>query len=387
MPRPGGPVFVCYAREDQDFVLQLVTNLKTRGADLWVDQQDIPAGANWDRTIDETLDTCSSLLMVLSPAAVASREVQGELRTALDADRDIIPVLLRECRIPRALRAIQRVDATSGDPTDETVLDRIAQALQASLAPPSPAADVVTSRGQRPTDAPQETRFGGIELVEIPAGSFMMGSPDSEEGRFDDEGPQHRVTVRAFRMGRDLVTNQEYARVSGVYPQLERSVWHDDPAFSQPKQPVVGISWAAAREFARLVGGRLPTEAEWEYAARADTTAPYLTGTTLEDVDRFAWYSENSEGRLHDVGEKAPNRWGLHDVLGNAWEWVTDDWHDSHRGAPADGSARVHTPRGSRRVLKGGSFGSRARSVRAARRYGFTPHPRDLVCGFRVVVA
>ena len=136
MPQEDGRVFVCYARADQEFVLALASALKARGADLWVDQQDIQAGANWDQAIDDALNRCSCVLVVLSPLAVESREVQGELRTALDEGKTILPVVYKECRLPRVLRSIQHVDVTSGDPTDQAALDRITQALPTAVAPP-----------------------------------------------------------------------------------------------------------------------------------------------------------------------------------------------------------------------------------------------------------
>jgi hypothetical protein len=125
----GDHVFVCYARDDEGFVLDLTAKLKEGGIPIWIDQNDIPPGANWDKAIDQALHECASFLIVLSPASVQSGEVTGELRTALDERKPIVPVLLEECPIPRQLKNIQYVDFTSGDPEDEDALKEVTAAL------------------------------------------------------------------------------------------------------------------------------------------------------------------------------------------------------------------------------------------------------------------
>jgi hypothetical protein len=127
--QPGDHVFVCYARDDESFVLDLAAKLKERGIPIWIDQTDIPPGANWDKAIDKALHECVSFLIVLSPAAIQSSEVTGELRTALDESKPIVPVLLEKCPIPRQLKNIQYVDFTSGDPEDEDALNRVTAVL------------------------------------------------------------------------------------------------------------------------------------------------------------------------------------------------------------------------------------------------------------------
>ena len=125
----GDHVFVCYARDDEGFVLDLAGKLKERGIPIWIDQTDIPPGANWDKAIDKALHDCASFLIVLSPAAIQSSEATGELRTALDEHKPIVPVLLEKCPIPRQLKNIQYVDFTSGDPEDEDALNRVTAVL------------------------------------------------------------------------------------------------------------------------------------------------------------------------------------------------------------------------------------------------------------------
>jgi hypothetical protein len=134
----GDYVFISYAREDHDFVLKLATELKDRGISVWLDQWDIPAGADWDQNIDSALRDCAHFLIILSPAAVASKQVRGELQTALDDNKPIVPVLRRACQIPRVLRLIQYVDFTSSGPGGEPTFDRLVRALHMPEAGRSP---------------------------------------------------------------------------------------------------------------------------------------------------------------------------------------------------------------------------------------------------------
>lgn len=143
-------VFVCYAREDETFVLTLAANLKDRGLDVWLDQWNIPAGTDWDMAIDDALYDCTTFLIVLSPAAVRSREVRGELRTALDENKTIIPVLYKQCRIPRQLRLMQYVDFRTRGADNQAALTQIVQAAptagDGAADTPAPSAPIDTSQ-------------------------------------------------------------------------------------------------------------------------------------------------------------------------------------------------------------------------------------------------
>jgi hypothetical protein len=121
----GDCVFFCYAREDQEFTLKLARNLKDRGANIWIDQWNIEPGADWDREIDKAIDDCGKLLIILSPNSTESMEVRAELRTALDGNKEIVPVLYKECRIPRQLRVLQSIDFTRSDPDDDITLGKL----------------------------------------------------------------------------------------------------------------------------------------------------------------------------------------------------------------------------------------------------------------------
>lgn len=232
----------------------------------------------------------------------------------------------------------------------------------------------------------------GMELAYVPAGSFMMGSPASEVGRSNDEGPHHQVTIRdGFYMGRYEVTQAQWQQVMGSNPS----------SFKAENLPVETVSWNEAQEFIRKLNAmndgyvyRLPTEAEWEYACRAGTTTPFAFGSTLSsdqaNFDGNYPYGGAAKGVFREktttVGSFQPNAFGLYDMHGNLWEWCEDWYHDSYNGAPADGSAWLGGG-GQYRVLRGGSWDYNANYLRSAYRDRNVPDYRNISLGFRVVAA
>jgi formylglycine-generating enzyme required for sulfatase activity len=214
------------------------------------------------------------------------------------------------------------------------------------------------------------------EMVVIPAGRFLMGSPASEARRDADEGPQRWVDVPRFAMGKFEVTQGQWQAVMGSNPSLLGSCGMNCP--------VENVSWNDAQEFVRRMSQRtgqnyrLPSEGEWEYAARAGTTTVYSWG------DRFEGNRANSGSRTVQVGGYPANAFGLHDMHGNVWEWVQDVWHDNYAGAPSDGSAWMSGGDQARRVLRGGSWGGSAPGLRSADRIRLSPDDRGGGTGFRI---
>ena len=176
------------------------------------------------------------------------------------------------------------------------------------------------------------------EMVRIPAGTFLMGSkadPFASSQPSADEQPQHQVSVKAFAMGKYEVTQEQWYAVMGNLPSN----------FKGRSLPVEQVSWSDAQEFVRRLSAktgktyRLPSEAEWEYAARAGSRTEWSFGDSQNELGRYAWFNANSGNTTHPVGEKLPNAFGLHDMHGNVWEWTEDCWNDNYNGAPNDGSA------------------------------------------------
>ncbi len=215
------------------------------------------------------------------------------------------------------------------------------------------------------------------EMVVIPAGRFLMGSPESEPGRSGDEGPQRWVDVSRFAIGKFEVTQGQWQAVMGSNPSWFKACGANCP--------VETVSWNDAQEFVRrlsqLTGRtyRLPSEAEWEYAARAGASTAYSWG------DRFDGPRVNGSSRSTvTVGLYPANAFGLHDMHGNVLEWVQDTWHDSFTGAPSDGSAWMTGGDPSRRVLRGGSWSSAPQILRSAVRNWYPPVARNGSTGFRI---
>lgn len=216
------------------------------------------------------------------------------------------------------------------------------------------------------------------ELVWITSGEFQMGSI----GKLG-ESPRHSVKIQGFCLGRYPVTNEQYARYLVANPNVPKPDYWSDRKFNQPKQPVVGVSWDDAQKYCTWAGLRLPSEAEWEYACRAGSKTSYWSGDSQQDLAKAAWYEENSGARLHQVGEKEANGFGLYDMHGNVLEWVEDCRHENYQGAPEDGSAWVVDGDALLRVFRGGSWRDSAGLCRAAVRNGWLPDIRDNDLGFR----
>ena len=273
-----------------------------------------------------------------------------------------------------ALRIVERIDEAAA----ETLADHLRN---------HPSPDIRERYGERRADAGRDIILadrGGYELVRTPGGVFMMGSPETEEGRFADEGPRRRVHVPDFYMGRYAVTNEQYAAFLAGNSGVEEPEYWGDRKRNQPRQPVVGVNWEHARRYADWAGLRLPSEAEWEFACRAGTTTQYYLGDGEDRLKLAGWYRGNASGQTHPVGEKEPNRFGLYDMHGNVWEWVEDDWHGSYEGAPQAAKPWVDDTRAEGRVVRGGGWDYVAQFCRSAVRFDFLPGYRGPDVGFRL---
>jgi formylglycine-generating enzyme required for sulfatase activity len=256
------------------------------------------------------------------------------------------------------------------------------------------------------------------DMVGIPAGSFVMGSPARETGRFQNEGPQHAITVKAFALGKYPVTNEEFLKflqATGYSPMpcntLLNQTWHSmgqgraySPFVVEPRRwPAACLDWKDAQAYIAWLNGevrkarpglagnpyRLPSEAEWEYAARAGTAAARWWGDAVgnNNANCNGCGSRWDNMELADVGSFPPNPFGLYDMLGNVWQWTEDCWHGSYAGAPKDGGP-WREKNCAKHVLRGGSWNNLPVFVRSAARSGGTAdggeYDYSSLAGFRL---
>ncbi len=216
----------------------------------------------------------------------------------------------------------------------------------------------------------------GMRLVKLPGGRFVMG--DNAPGR----APAHDVDVGSFHIAAHEVTQAQWQAVMGFNPSH----------YKDPRRPVENVTWLETQSFLeelnRIEGTnkyRLPTEAEWEYAARAGSKGSYFFGDDVGQLSRYAWFDANSRIGTQAVGRGQPNPWGLYDMYGNVWEWVQDCWHDDYNGAPSD--SRVWSGGDcSQRVLRGGGWANRANYLGSTVRGTYEAKFEDNSNGFRVVL-
>ncbi|NKB68349.1 MAG: SUMF1/EgtB/PvdO family nonheme iron enzyme [Candidatus Latescibacteria bacterium] len=319
----------------------------------------------------------------------------------------------RESQDPNGGRLLFHWSQSSGNPLPVTFSandSEVAVAVQVTLDDPGTyqfvlvvenelglesASDTVAVTAQNPIITSSFPIPGGTEMVfvRLPPGTFTMGSPLSESGRTPDEGPQHEVTIsRGFWMGKFEVTQAQWEAVMGTAPWSGQTYVQ-----SHPDHPAVYISWNSAQSFIAQLNQaegsqvyRLPTEAEWEYAARAGTQTPWSFGEDESQLWDYAWYTANTwdagEEYAHAVGTKLANPWGLHDMHGNVWEWVSD-WfaEDYYSRSP---SVDPQGPEfGTNHVMRSGRFSYFAQRVRSAHRFRHAANHTRWGLGVRILRA
>ena len=347
--------------------------------------------------------TCFAVAVLLAVGLSGATGQEGE-EVLTNAD----VVKLTEADLPAALivakiaatrtdfdTSVDQLVALSAAGVDAGVIEAMMAAGSRNAAAPAGAAP--PGGGDRVTPAPgadAPARSAGTvfrdcdgcpEMVVIPAGTFRMGCVSGRDC-FDDEQPVHAVMMsQPFALSKHEVTFEEYDRFT--FPnQVEDEGW------GRGRRPVMNVSWDDAQEYVAWLSSetgaryRLPSEAEWEYAARAGTTTAYSWGNVVGNnrANCKECGSQWDDRMTVPVGSFGANAWGLHDMHGNVWEWVQDCWHASYVGVPRDGSAWTVGGNCGPRVLRGGSWSNGPRSLRAAYRGGITTDIRNVDFGFRV---
>jgi formylglycine-generating enzyme len=375
-------IFISYASEDRPRVKPLVDALAKQGWSVWWDRTILP-GRSWDQVIEAALSEARCVVVLWSRNSVQSRWVRTEAHEA-DRRRILVPALIDDAsiNIPLAFRRIQAANLVGwcGAPTAEfhDLVQAVAAVLSnaASLPADTAARTMAASETTGATLEEPRAQLGqarknlrdGRTYVWIPPGRFLMGCSLGESECDIDEKPAHEVTItRGFWLGQTPVTQAAYQRVIGSNPSR----------FKGTNLPVEQVTWEEARAYCAAIGGRLPTEAEWEYAARAGTT-----GSRYGDLDQIAWHQDNSGSRTHEVAQKQPNAYGLYDMLGNVFQW-TADWYGFYTpGAQSDPSGPSN---GQGRVLRGGSWLHPPKVLRVSIRGRGVPGDRNFIVGFRCV--
>ncbi|HEY9657176.1 MAG TPA: SUMF1/EgtB/PvdO family nonheme iron enzyme [Allocoleopsis sp.] len=426
-------VLISYTNTDRPWTEWMTWVLEENGYPVVAKLWDKPLANTCVEEMQQAIANRQHILIILSNDYLRSVVLQEQWVGALGVDleaqnRSIIPIRVEDVELTRLMSPVMYVDLF--DKSEAEAEQAILSALEERSEPDNPISleTTQTQTGQIEIEPQidisindqfkqqrqshtvqffleQLTDDIGIEMMLIPAGTFMMGSPEDEIDRPPPESPQHEVSVPTFFMGKYPITQAQWRFVAEL-PQINRELNPNPSCFKGNKRPVEQIVWHDAVEFCDRLSTytkreyRLPTEAEWEYACRAGTTTPFHFGETI--TTNLANYdgTDDSEGRWSGSYNRGPkgeyrkettpvdyfgiaNAFGLCDMHGNVWEWCLDHWHDNYEGAPTDGSVWLYED--SRTVRRGGSWYDRPRYCRSAYRDLSTPVIRTDGLGFRVV--
>ncbi|MBD2116517.1 MULTISPECIES: SUMF1/EgtB/PvdO family nonheme iron enzyme [Microcystis] len=433
-------IFLAHASEDKPAVLALHERLKQAGYKPWLDEKDLIPGQIWRDEIPKAIKASQIFLACLS-AKSANKQgyIQRELRIALDTLGEMlpgtiffIPMRLEECEIPDLRLAevsLNLRDLHWLDYWKEDGFEQLERAIthQFNPEPEEPKQPVivtpplsvfnfeivgVNAKGEQIKKESKQSQYfredlGNditLEMVAIPGGTFLMGSPANEKYSFDDERPQHEVNVPPFFMGKYPITQAQWKAIASRTDLKVKQDLDLNPAYfkdrpDSDRRPVEQVNWYDAVEFcarlSKLTGGeyRLPSEAEWEYACRAGTTTPFYFGETitgeLANYRASNTYAEEPKGEYRKettpVGQFPPNAFGLYDMHGNIWEWCADTFQGNYDGAPTDSSVWIENGNDDCSPLRGGSWSYYPYFCRSAYRYYTLRCVNYYYFGFRVV--
>ena len=417
-------VFISYASADKAIADSICGTLENAGVSCWIAPRNIEAGVDYPTAIVEAVSSARAFVLILTEHAAASPHVLSEVGHAFSGKKRIIPFRIWQQPLPEDLEYFlsltQWLDAPDGctDPNLQRLIKATLAALAGERTPhplapgksraiwiagaaltfvvavgiilflqsrkspgtnsgfPTPTGVSVSPPTTPPTGRQLKTwpnPADGLSYAWIPPGTFMMGCSAQDSECKDDEKPTHQVAIeKGFWLGQTEVT-------ATAYRKLTSKTARHSPA-GEGNLPVSGVSWADAKDYCAAAGGRLPTEAEWEYAARAGNSQPYY-GV----ISQIAWYANNSGDTPHPVGSKQPNDFGLYDMLGNVSEWVLDRYFDKYYYDSAATGAEVEQPVASNAlaVARGGFWESNAAGLRVSHRLAQEKEGSDIPIGFR----
>ncbi len=420
----GQQVFISYSSADKATAERICGALEEAGMACWIAPRNIEPGVDYPTALVEAIRSVCVLVLILTEQAAASPHILSEVGHAFNDRKRIIPFRISQKAVPEDLEYFlsmtQWLDAPEG--CTEQNLKRLIEATRAALAgepiphlttppqnrarwlaaaaltlaliaggflfvklrqpavrniPPPKTGDLTNSTLRTPQTTSQPKTWtnpaDGLSYAWIPPGTFMMGCSEQDSECKDDEKPAHQVVIeKGFWMGQTEVTIAAYKKFNPKF------VPHDPT--SAGDIPVCGVSWTHAKNYCAATGGRLPTEAEWEYAARAGSPLPYY-GV----ISEIAWYAKNSEDAPHAVGKKRPNAFGLYDMLGNVSEWVLDRYFDKYYDDTIATGPDVEQPLApnATAVARGGFWESEAVGLRVSHRLEQEVEGNDIPIGFR----
>ena len=425
-------VFLCHNSQDKPAVIEIANQLKANNINPWLDKWHLRPGSSWQDSLEDQIDQIRTAAVFVGNSGLGpwqNEEIKAFIRAFVNRKCPVIPVLLpnapKEPKLPVFLQGLMWVDFREHDPEP---LGQLIWGIT-GIKPDSPPlirkkppeeeknkssyqlktflfqTAQINNNGTEIKRITKNANYFGedlgdgvtLEMVAIPGGTFIMGSPENEEGYHSSESPQHEVTVPPFFMGKYPVTQQQW-RVVAALPKDKIDLKSDPSYFKGDNLPVECVSWNDAQEFCARLSRmanktyRLPTEAEWEYACRGGTTTPFYCGETIStDLANYHGnytYGQGQKGEYREktteVGKFPANPFGLYNMCGNVWEWCEDGWHENYINAPTDGSAWT-SPSTDYMLLRGGSWYRYARHCRAAYRYRYSRDYRYYSYGFRVV--
>lgn len=393
-------VFICHNSQDKPEVREIALKLEEMGLVPWLDVWELQPGLPWQRELERQIHSIKAAAVFVGESGIGpwqEKEIEAYLRRFVNQRCPVIPVLLtnapKQPKLPLFLKGMTWVDFRRSRPEP---LERLIWGIT-GVQPIATNQAIKQKNKQEQREAPNTSvsvDLGNcltLEMVKIPGGSFLMGSTDGN----DDEKPQHEVTIKSFYMGKYPVTQEQWRAIANRSELKIKQDLDPNPARFKDKpdsdrRPVERVRWLQAIEFCRRLSKltrrdyRLPSEAEWEYACRAGTTTAYSFGDNINK--ELANYGGNI-GETTSVGKYPANQFGLYDMHGNVCEWCADYWHDNYENAPTDGRAWLaeNSGRGSRKILRGGSWVHDPKNCRSACRS--EDFGRSFDRGFRVVCA